>query len=445
MLCRLERLERLERPSTPHTLSCIHTRYPHPLSSPLSSPPALTPPALPSPPVSSPAILTRYPHPSALTHCCWSSRSRVLRPPASILTAILTPDPDTTAAGRPSPPLSSPLSSPVSSRLSSPPGPHTTAAGRRAVVSSVPASILTGILTPILTPWPSPPHRCWSSRRRVIRPRLCPYRYPHRYPPLSSPLSSSPVPHHQCWSSRRRVASPLSHPYPHPLALTTGAGRRAVVSFVPASIRTAVLTPILTSSPPVPHHQCWSSRRRVIRPRLYPHRYPHPYPHPLALTTGAARRVVSFVPASILTGILTAILTPRPSHHQCWSPSCRRVIRPRLYPHRYPHHHPHRCPHPPALTTSARHRAARVPKMHLVVASRSGRVSPVPPQSAATTRAVLHACSSSSRRASSGSHLASCTRVRRSKRPGKTHRDKYHESLRDVGGLYLAGSGQRQQ
>ena len=68
-----------------------------------------------------------------------------------------------------------------------------------------------------------------------------------------------------------------------------------------------------------------------------------------------------------------------------------------------------------------------------------------PPQSAATTRAVLHACSSSSRRASSGSHLASCTRVRRSKRPGKTHRDKYHESLRDVGGLYLAGSGQRQQ
>ena len=42
-------------------------------------------------------------------------------------------------------------------------------------------------------------------------------------------------------------------------------------------------------------------------------------------------------------------------------------------------------------------------------------------------RAVLHACSSSSRRASSGSHLASCTRVRRSKRPGKTHRDKYND------------------
>ena len=351
MLCRLERLERLERPSTPHTLSCIHTRYPHPLSSPLSSPPALTPPALPSPPVSSPAILTRYPHPSALTHCCWSSRSRVLRPPASILTAILTPDPDTTAAGRPSPPLSSPLSSPVSSRLSSPPGPHTTAAGRRAVVSSVPASILTGILTPILTPWPSPPHRCWSSRRRVIRPRLCPYRYPHRYPPLSSPLSSSPVPHHQCWSSRRRVASPLSHPYPHPLALTTGAGRRAVVSFVPASILTA-----------------------------------------------------------ILTTILTAVLTPRPSPRVL-------ATAPREY---------RRC-------TSSSHRA--------VVVSPRSPPSPLRPR----VRAVLHACSSSSRRASSGSHLASCTRVRRSKRPGKTHRDKYHESLRDVGGLYLAGSGQRQQ
>ena len=325
MLCRLERLERLERPSTPHTLSCIHTRYPHPLSSPLSSPPALTPPALPSPPVSSPAILTRYPHPSALTHCCWSSRSRVLRPPASILTAILTPDPDTTAAGRPSPPLSSPLSSPVSSRLSSPPGPHTTAAGRRAVVSSVPASILTGILTPILTPWPSPPHRCWSSRRRVIRPRLCPYRYPHRYPPLSSPLSSSPVPHHQCWSSRRRVASPLSHPYPHPLALTTGAGRRAVVSFVPASIRTAVLTPILTSSP-VPHHQCWSSRRRVIRPRLYPHRYPHRYPHPPALTPPV---LVAIVPSCHSSPPLSSPLSSPPSsplssppgpHHECSPP-----------------------------------------------------------------------------------------------------------------------------
>ena len=113
-----------------------------------------------------------------------------------------------------------------------------------------------------------------------------------------------------------------------------------------------------------------------------------PYPHPLALTGAGRRAVVSSVPTSILTGILT----PRPSHHQCWSPSCRRVIRPRLYPHRYPHHHPHRCPHPPALTTSARHRAARVPKMHLVVASHSGRVSPVPPQSAATTRACRPAC-----------------------------------------------------
>ena len=33
------------------------------------------------------------------------------------------------------------------------------------------------------------------------------------------------------------------------------------------------------SSPPGPHHQCWSSRSRVIRPRLYPHRYPHRNPH----------------------------------------------------------------------------------------------------------------------------------------------------------------------
>ena len=137
-------------------------------------------------------------------------------------------------------------------------------------------------------------------------------------------------------------------------------------------------------------------------------------PGPHTTSAGRHRAVVSFVPASVLTAILTtiltAVLTPRPSPRVL-------ATAPREY---------RRC-------TSSSHRA-------VVVSSRSPP-SPLRPR----VRAVLHACSSSSRRASSGSHLASCTRVRRSKRPGKTHRDKYHESLRDVGGLYLAGSGQRQQ
>ena len=38
----------------------------------------------------------------------------------------------------------------------------------------------------------------------------------------------------------------MSHGYPHPPALTTSAGRRAVVSSAPASILTAILTGILT-------------------------------------------------------------------------------------------------------------------------------------------------------------------------------------------------------
>ena len=43
---------------------------------------------------------------------------------------------------------------------------------------------------------------------------------------------------------RAVVCSPVSHGYPHPPALTTSAGRRAVVSSAPASILTAILTGI---------------------------------------------------------------------------------------------------------------------------------------------------------------------------------------------------------
>ena len=76
----------------------------------------------------------------------------------------------------------------------------------------------------------------------------------------------------------------LELPYPHPLALTTGAGRRAVVSFVPASILTAILTTILTAvltprpSPrvlataPREYRRCTSSSHRavVVSPRSPP-------------------------------------------------------------------------------------------------------------------------------------------------------------------------------
>ena len=48
------------------------------------------------------------------------------------------------------------------------------------------------------------------------------------------------------------------------LRAAEGSSDCAGVSSVPASI-----------PPPGPHHQCWSSRCRVIRPRLYPHRNPH--------------------------------------------------------------------------------------------------------------------------------------------------------------------------
>ena len=100
------------------------------------------------------------------------------------------------------------------------------------------------------------------------------------------------------------------------------------------------------SSPPGPHHQCWSSRCRVIRPRLYP---------VAVAVVGwsssplvAARRCGSSSPLvaassrglhkCIHIGIHTSIHIGYPQRgihtgHQCWS---SRVIRPRLYPHLTP-------------------------------------------------------------------------------------------------------------
>ena len=227
---------------------------------------------------------------------------------------------------------------------------------------------------------------------------------------------------------RRRVVVASSH--------------RAVVSSVCASILTAsILTASILTRVLIPGPQCWSSRRRVA------------------------------VPAPILTAILTARSSPLVAAS---SPRRRRVYR---YPRRSLGESMRRCSDweglggcsearvvvasssPPrrlvsrgqeplrklVKTAGATPGATPAHSRRVVPASsprcRVAAYSPLRPR----VRAVLHACSSSSRRASSGSHLASCTRVRRSKRPGKTHRDQYHESLRDVGGLYLAGSGQRQQ
>ena len=199
---------------------------------------------------STPAILTLYPHPSPHprpSHHQLFPPHRYPHPLSS--PAILTPRPSHTAAGRRAvvcsvpPPLSSPLSSPPT-------------------------------LTPLLL---------------VVLPRLYPHRYPHPYP--------HGYPHPPALTPPLPVAAPLCHPSPPPSSPgphhRTGAGHRAVVSFVPASVLTAILTAI--------------------------HHYPHPYPHPPSLITSAGRHgVVS--PHRYPTPILTPwpsppVLVVAPSCH----------------------------------------------------------------------------------------------------------------------------------
>ena len=204
----------------------------------------------------------------------------------------------------------------------------------------------------------------------------------HPSAPLSSPPLSSPL------------SSPVSSSPDH------SAGRRAVVSPCPP-----LSSPL--SSPPGPHHSS-PRRRRVYR---YPHR-----------SLGESMRRCSDCEG--LGGCSEARVVVASSSRR------RRLVSRGQEPLRKL-----------VKTAGATPGATPAHSRRVVVVASPRSPSPLRPRA----RAVLHACSSSSRRASSGSHLASCTRVRRSKRPGKTHRDKYHESLRDVGGLYLAGSGQRQQ
>ena len=131
-----------------------------------------------------------------------------------------------------------------------------------------PAPIPTGILTPR----PSPP--VWSSRSRVIPPRLCPHRYPHRYPkrdphailtaPILTPWPSPPcallVVVQSCHPSP--LSSPLSSlqsspPKPSPPVLVGALSCHAVPAHPHQNI-TAILPAVLVvaqscdplSSPP---------------------------------------------------------------------------------------------------------------------------------------------------------------------------------------------------
>ena len=73
-------------------------------------------------------------------------------------------------------------------------------------------------------------------RSRVVAARR------RRSPSSPSPPLSSPAALTTSAGRRAVVCSPVSHGYPHPPALTASAGRRAVVSSAPPSILTAILT-----------------------------------------------------------------------------------------------------------------------------------------------------------------------------------------------------------
>ena len=193
-----------------------------------------------------------------------------------------------------------------------------------------------------------------------------------------------------CHPSAPLSSPPLSSPLSSPVSSSPdhSAGRRAVVSPCPP-----LSSPL--SSPPGPHHSS-PRRRRVYR---YPHRSLGESMRRCSDCEGLGGCSEARVVVASSSPRFAGARTSTQVGEDCWSDTWgdTRALAPR----------------------------------------RSGRVSPVP-QSAATTRACRSACVFV---VVAGSHLAFCTRVRRSKRPGKTHRDKYHESLRDVGGLYLAGSG----
>ena len=108
-------------------------------------------------------------------------------------------------------------------------------------------------------------------RSRVVAARRRRRRRSRRLRRSSSPSSPSPPlssPAALTTSAGRRavVCSPVSHGYPHPPALTTSAGRRAVVSSAPASILTAILTGILTVILAPDHHLTTHPQHLYLKP-----------------------------------------------------------------------------------------------------------------------------------------------------------------------------------
>ena len=150
-----------------------------------------------------------------------------------------------------------------------------------------------------------------------------------------------------------RESSPYPHRNPHPAALTTSLVTRAVVSSVPVSVLTAILTnrnprAILTASilTPWPSPPC---ALLVVVQSCHPS--PLSSPLPQALTSSASRRAVvscsprpsSPEPHRYPTSSagrrachpLSSLLTSPPSSPRSGltTSAGRRVIRPRRYPH----------------------------------------------------------------------------------------------------------------
>ena len=173
----------------------------------------------------------------------------------------------------------------------------------------------------ILTPRPSPP--VWSSRSRVIRPRLCPHRYPQGYPNRN--------PH-------AILTAPILTSWPSPpcaLLVVAAATVRAWGTRLPAaSVRAWTLQQRGYRAGQLKAAATVRAPRRVIRPRLYP--TPRPSPPVLVVALSCHPSPPLSSPESSPSSSPSLVVAAR-----------RRVVaRSRqMYPQLYPHQYPHKCPH----------------------------------------------------------------------------------------------------
>ena len=188
-------------------------------------------------------------------------------------------------------------SPPLSPSESSPPGPHHQS-GRRAVVSSVPVSVL-----PESSRYPHRPYphflalttMCTAGRRCSDCEGLGHEAGGSFCEGLDT--AAARLQGRAAESSSDCEGTASCHPSPplsHPPALTTSAGRRAVVSSVPASILTGILTVVVA----VARRRRSSPRRREVPTNVST--TVSASVSTQVSTSGAGRRVSS-VPASILT------------------------------------------------------------------------------------------------------------------------------------------------